>query len=208
MSTKRLRPNLFRGKLWRRLDGTQAAEIAETAVVLPLLFVFVIGVLWFGQMFRYYGTITHAAREGARAAVAPACATCTPLSTTQNVLNAINAVNAAMTDAHVDPTKIAAPTTVPALCSCGTASSSCSSGTVACAISTSPSNVCVQPNVQLSYTAPTTGVGGAGTCGTAVSFSYKYPFHFALPCWPQPCTSLDLDKITLSARAQMRAEKQ
>jgi hypothetical protein len=59
----------------------------------------------------------------------------------------------------------------------------------------------------LSYSSGGTVVG-AGTCGTSVSFSYKYPFHFTLPCWPQPCTSLDLQKIALPAQAQMREETQ
>jgi len=50
---------------------TRGAEIAETAMVLPLVFMMLMAIFWFGQAFRIYGTITHAAREGARAAVAP-----------------------------------------------------------------------------------------------------------------------------------------
>jgi Flp pilus assembly protein TadG len=182
---------------WAR--NTRGSEIAETAMVLPLLFVILLAIFWFGQAFRIYGTITHAAREGARAAVAPACATCT--STNTPVQNATNAVNSALNAGNLSPSLAAAPTAPPNLCICG---SSYPCGSPMACQSASASGVCVQPGVQLSYPSN----GGAGTCGTSVSFTYKYPFHFTLPCWPQPCTSLDLQKITLPAQAEMRLETQ
>jgi Flp pilus assembly protein TadG len=175
--------------------NTRGAEIAETAMILPLLFVFVMAIFWFGQAFRYYGTITHAAREGARAAVAPYCATCAAATTP--VQNAVNAVNSALTAANLSPALAQAPSPVPTLTACGGV------GTISCQ-QFSTSGVCVYPGIQLSSTTQ----GGAGTCGTSVMFTYQYPFHFTLPCWPQPCTSLDLSKITLPAQAQMRLETQ
>ncbi len=192
----------LRSTIWRSLArSTSGAEIAETAMILPLLFVVIMAIFWFGQAFRYYGTITHAARQGARAAVVPACATCTAASTTVMVQNATNAVNNALSAANLDPTQALAPVPPPTLCSCGSAYPC---GSAMTCQNASGSNVCVQPNVQLSYPSQ----GGAGTCGTSVSFGYKYPFHFALPCYPQPCTSLDLNKITLPAQAEMRLETQ
>jgi Flp pilus assembly protein TadG len=187
---------------WRRAAGNAGgAEIAETAMILPLLFVMIMAIFWFGQAFRIYGTVTHAAREGARAAVAPNCATCTVADTVQN---ATNAVNNALTAANLSPTQALAPVPVPVLCACG---SPYPCGSAMQCQNSGSSNVCVQPNVQLSYS---TGgqLNGAGTCGTSVSFGYKYPFHFTLPCYPQPCASLDLQKITLPGQAQMRLETQ
>ena len=62
----------------RRLaDDTSGAEIAEAAAVLPLMFMILLGIFWFGQAFSIYGTITRAAQEGARAGAAPYCTTCT-----------------------------------------------------------------------------------------------------------------------------------
>jgi Flp pilus assembly protein TadG len=188
----------------KRVRSTRASEVAETAMILPLLFVVLIAIYWFGQAFRIYGTITHAARQGARAAVAPACATCAT-SANSSVQNAINAVDNAMAAAHLDPAQLQPWTTSPALCACGSLSSSCLAGTVPCDSSVPSSNVCVQTNVRLSSTTP---FGGAGTCGASVSLNYQYPFHFTLPCWPQPCNSLDLQKITLPAQAEMRSETQ
>jgi Flp pilus assembly protein TadG len=182
---------------WRSVArDTRGSEVAEAAFVLPILFVVLIAIFWFGQAFRTYGTITHAAREGARAAVAPACATCATVnSPTQN---AINAVSAALAAEKLSMSGVQLPVPVPTLLACGSAAA------VQCDNSVPGNNVCVQPNVQLPLITP----GAAGTCGTSVSFGYKYPFHFTLPCWPQPCNSLDLQNLTLPARAQMRVETQ
>ena len=66
-------PNSIRKTTSRLARETRGQEIAEAALVLPIVFMLMLGIFWFGQAFRIYGTITHAAREGARAAVAPLC---------------------------------------------------------------------------------------------------------------------------------------
>jgi Flp pilus assembly protein TadG len=195
--------------LRRLLHETSGSDIVEAAFVLPLLFMVIIGIFWFGQAYRIYNTETHAAMEGARAAVAPACTTCAPLTTTQIDTNAVTAVNNSLAAAHLSPAQLQPSGSTwnpPTLCSCGSTSATCTGGAaVSCDASVSGSNVCVQRNVQLSYT---TISGAAGSCGTSVSFGYQYPVHFTLPCWPQPCTSFDLSKMTLTAQAQMRVETQ
>jgi Flp pilus assembly protein TadG len=188
-------------------------EIAETAMVLPLLFLILIGIYWFGQAFRIYGTITNAARDGARAAVDPACTTCTSIDPTQNAWTVIqNDLNAA----HINSSLLQQPTNPPTLCACsaGGSTSGCSTGTVSC--DSSSNNICVQGVnhagandtlteglVQLSSTAAPTGLtnGGAGECGISVSF--QYPFQFWLPF-----TSLSGRTVNVTAQAQMRAETQ
>src|SRR6266513_1492489 len=54
----------------------RAQEIAEAAVVLPLTMMLLLGIYWFGRVYNIYGTITHAAREGARIATTPALCDC------------------------------------------------------------------------------------------------------------------------------------
>jgi hypothetical protein len=185
------------------------AEIAETAIVLPLLFMVLIGIFWFGQAFHIYGVITQAAREGARAAVAPPCATCS--TTNDPSANAWTAVQTAMQAASLDPTKLQQPNTHPALCNCSpnASTTSCTATTVAC--DSSQTNICVQgvthpggngnppteDNIQLS--AP--GQGGAGECGISVSF--QYPYSFTLPF-----ASISNTTVPVQAQAQMRAESQ
>jgi len=188
----------FGWNISRRLRReTRGAEIAETAVVLPLLFMVLLGVYWFGQAYRIYGTATHAARSGARAAVAPACTTCTALTAAQIAQNAKTAVENTMQAANLNKNQLV-PTsswTPPALCACGSANSSCGTPT---ACEGSVTNVCVQINVQLSYPPQ-----GMGTCGTSVSLRYQYPYHFGIPN-----TSLDLGNMRLPGQAQMRLETQ
>src|SRR5215470_4579634 len=52
------------------------AEVFELALVLPVLLMLVLGIFWIGRAYNVYETITRAAREGARYAVLPSCATC------------------------------------------------------------------------------------------------------------------------------------
>ena len=184
-------------KAWRWFRrNTSGTEIAETAAILPLLFMMLMGIYWFGQAYRTYGTLTHAARAGAEAAVAPACTTCTATTPSSN---AQTAVQNALAAAHLDKNQLVplASWTPPALCDCGSSSSSCAIPKPCDGGLTI--NVCVQENVQLSYSAQ----GGMGTCGTSVSMRYQYPYHFRIPLTP-----LDLGNLQLPGQAQMRSETQ
>jgi Flp pilus assembly protein TadG len=101
-------------KIWRkmnRLSGlsreTSGAEIAEAAVILPLLFMLLFGIMWFARAFNIYTTINRAARQGALAAADYNCATC------GNVLRGTNpgdiqtnVVNPILTASHLDPAQV------------------------------------------------------------------------------------------------------
>lgn len=52
------------------------AELVEAALVISLLLTLLIGTVWIGRAYNLYETITRGAREGARFAAAPSCATC------------------------------------------------------------------------------------------------------------------------------------
>ncbi|MGC1650046.1 MAG: TadE/TadG family type IV pilus assembly protein [Candidatus Sulfotelmatobacter sp.] len=178
--------NSLRSTLQRLGAEVRGAEIAEAAAVLPLMFMMLLGIFWFGQAFSIYGAITRAAQEGARAGAAPYCTTCTganPLAT-----NAVNAVNTAMAASKLDLTLAQPPTTTPVFTACSGGSSSCS---------VSSTNVCVQAPVRLSGVTS----GATGVCGVSVSF--QYPFQFWLPF-----TSLNKQKIWLAASARVRMETQ
>src|SRR6266851_8333402 len=90
------------------LRQDRGSEIAEAAVVLPVLFLLIFSIYWFGQAFSIYGTINHAAREGARTAAVPACASCGAVCTWQGSnmpcdTPVISAVNNALIAAHLRP---------------------------------------------------------------------------------------------------------
>jgi Flp pilus assembly protein TadG len=168
----------------RRLAGeTRGSEIAEAAAVLPIMFMILIGIFWFGQAFSIYGTITRAAQEGARAAAAPPCATCATGSTPST--NAYTAIQNVLVVAKLDPTKMQQPTTTPSLVSC-------TGSTIVVLCDLTPSNVCVQESVQLSSSADS-------VCGMSVSFQYPYRFWL-------PFTSLNKQTINLTATARVRLE--
>jgi Flp pilus assembly protein TadG len=173
-----------RGK-WEVLRDTGASEIAEAALVLPLAFMMLLGIYWFGRAFNIYATINHAAREGARAAVAPTCATCTPLSNAQIVSQATTAVEQALKASSVDPHQIQAYSPLPTtFCGTGTCTAAGVSGNI---------NVCGP--VQLT---PTTS-SYPPVCGTAVLFEYPYQFWL-------PFTSLNQQQFLLKADVQMKGE--
>ena len=185
--------------IWRSLArATRGSQVAETAMILPLFFMIFMAVFWFAQAFRIYGTLTHGARAGAEAAVAPACTTCV---VTIPATNAQTAVQNALAAARLDQSRLVPTTkwTRPNLCAClpNNPNSSCTSTPVLC--DGSVTNVCVQENVQLSYPSQ----GGMGTCGVSVSARYQYAYHF-----PIPFTGLDLGNMLLPGQAQMRVETQ
>ncbi len=181
------------GLVARLVQEASGAEIAEAAAVLPLMFMIVVGIFWFGQAFSIYGTITRAAQEGARAGAASTCTTCVAGSGVDT--NAYNAVEAALVAAKLDASKARQPLVVPTFNACSTTVIT-GSGSVGCDNSVS-SNVCIQSGVQLSNT---TG-GATGVCGISVSF--QYPFQFWLPF-----TALNKQQIWINAAAQVRMENQ
>lgn len=175
--------------LRRFIHDTHGAEIAEAAAVLPLMFMILLGIFWFGQAFSIYGVITRAAQEGARAAALPYCATCTGSTTAVN--NAVTTVQNTLSTANLDPTRARPPVTTPFFSACGNSSG----GSASCS---SPStNMCVQTPVQLSNTSS----GATGVCGVSVSF--RYPFQFWLPF-----TSLNNQQVWMTASARVRLENQ
>jgi len=176
----------------RQLGSTDGAEIAEAALVLPLVFMLLLGIVWFGRAFNIYSTITQAAQQGAITAARPACATCTqanPWGSTNFPDNATvqGAVEAVLKSSNLDPAQIPAnPPPSPTSCT--------SPPTIPC--TTTADNITICRQVLLN---PPASATQPAQCGTLVSF--QYPFKFYLPF-----TSLNLQQIVLSAQAQSRME--
>lgn len=178
-------------KILRRLLGeTRGAEIAEAAAVLPVMFMIVLGIFWFGQAFRIYGTITRAAQDGARAAAAPTCITCAVCNGACAATNASNAVQAGLQAAHLDPSSIR-PLTGPNKWSPPNMVDCVSGGAVTC---NNQGGVCVQTHVLLVNAASTEPV-----CGVSVSFEYPYQFWL-------PFTTLNQQKLQLKAVGRVGME--
>jgi len=181
-------------RLRKLVTATTGSEIAEAALVLPIFFMIMLGIYWFGRAFNTYATINHAAREGARLGTAQTCATCGATPNQQPTADQIAAqVKQSLQASSLDPgqvTNVGEPATRAA----------CGGGTTACQVPGVVGNpqICVYYNVQLPNSLPPSG-SGAPACGVSVQF--QYPYQFTLPF-----TSLNMQKIMLNAGVQMKGE--
>jgi Flp pilus assembly protein TadG len=179
-------------RLWHRIrPETRGSQIAEAALVMPLMFTLLLGIYWFGRAYNVYATITHAAQEGARAATALSCAVCgnSPLTANQVADRVKQTLQASKLDPALMPA--GASRITPLFCQCG--DPGCQNFPPVACNSSSP-QVCVQFDVQLDTPNP-----GPPSCGVVVSFQYPYQFYL-------PFTSLNQQLITLKAQSQMRGE--
>jgi hypothetical protein len=178
------------GKLKKLATGTRGSEIAEAALVLPIFFMLMLGIYWFGRAFNIYSTINHAAREGARLGAASTCATCGANPNIQPTANQIaDQVTQALQASHLDPLQVT---------NLGATHTACGGGTVSCTLpGAGRPQLCVYYNMQLPNTLPP--ASGASACGVSVEFQYPYRFYF-------PFTSLNMQQIMLNAGVQMSGE--
>jgi len=171
-----------------RLGSADGAEIAEAALVLPLVFMLLLGIVWFGRAFNIYSTITQAAQQGAVTAARATCATCATPNTFPTDAAVQNAVEAVLKSSSLDTTQILVNPNPAAPLFC--------TNPPAGPCTTTGDNITVCRNVLLN---PPAGGTQLPQCGAIVSF--QYPFKFYLPF-----TSLNLQQIILPAQAQSRME--
>jgi hypothetical protein len=100
-----MKPRNYRDIALRDESG---AEMAELAFVMPLLFMLLFGIMWFGRAFQIYSTVNQAARAGAEAAVVPTCASCGDTFNIDPVSIKTTAVDPILRAAHLDPTQVQA----------------------------------------------------------------------------------------------------
>jgi len=178
-------------RIARQFTTTEGSEIAEAALVLPVVFMLILGIVWFGRAFNIYSTITQAAQQGAIAAARDSCATCPngnlPGNNAAAADSAVLAVLKASSLATGQIKQWEANNPTPGV-------QPCPAPTPAPACSVTGNHVWVCSSVLLnSSTEP------APQCGAMVSF--QYPFTFYLPF-----TSLNLQQVVMSAQAQSRME--
>jgi hypothetical protein len=182
-------------RLRKLVAGTLGSEIAEAALVLPIFFMIMLGIYWFGRALNVYATINHAAREGALlgSAQTSACPTCggrgpnvtaTPSQIADQVKQALQA-------SSLDPTQVQ---------NLGAARAACGGGAASCQTpGAGEPQICVYYNVELQSAASLPLNSGVPACGISVEFQYPYQFSF-------PFTSLNMQKIMLNAGVQMKGQ--
>ena len=84
--------------------------LLEAAFVVSLLLTLLIGIFWLGRGYNTYQTITRAAREAARFAIAPSCATCGNAYPTDAEVR--NRITTALQASSLDPARVS-PNPIP-----------------------------------------------------------------------------------------------
>jgi len=166
-------------RLKRFLRDSGGSEIAEAALVLPLMFTILLGIFWFGRAYNVYATIARAAQEGASVAATSTCGSCgNAPATTANIASA---VTTAMRVSRLDPTQISNnPLSSPTGCTNYAHDTQ--------------NNIDIYRNVQLNP-----GSAGPAQCGVIVTFHYPYQFYL-------PFTSLNMQRINMTAAAERQME--
>ncbi|MGB0044109.1 MAG: TadE/TadG family type IV pilus assembly protein [Terriglobales bacterium] len=195
-------------RVMRKLGNTDGAEIAEAALVLPLVFMLLLGIVWFGRAYNIYSTIQQAAQQGAITAARSTCATCGDAQAAVGSVTACPsatptvacAVAAVMQASNLDPTQIKLP---PAPnCAVGLPCAACPQPPFppggGCPAPTS-GNIYVCQNVQLNPVGSGVTQTQPTQCGSVVSFQYPFQFYF-------PGTSLNMSTVLMTAQAQSRME--
>ncbi|MBI2819855.1 MAG: pilus assembly protein [Acidobacteria bacterium] len=96
------RPHLGPCRRWT--TGEKGSEIVEGALVITILLTFLIGIIWIARGYNVYQTMNRAAREGARFAVLPSCATCGNAYPADSDVQAI--IDAVLLSDNLDPTQV------------------------------------------------------------------------------------------------------
>jgi Flp pilus assembly protein TadG len=96
---KEISPRVRTAFLRRLSSDTRGTELLEFAMVLPVVVMLLMGMVWMGRAVSVYQALGRAAREGARVALAPTCATC---GDSNNYGAAVTAVNNALTAASLN----------------------------------------------------------------------------------------------------------
>jgi len=163
------------------------SEIAELAMVLPVMMLVFLGIFWIGRSYNIYSTVNHAAREGARVAVEPPCGTCGTTWDSAAVLNAVDsAVSNSLRADRLNPAAIKAPNPVPS-------PQNCPGLTATCTATSHNITVCTNALVTPITASPQ-------ECGVLVEFTYP------LDLTPIPLMSA-FGTAQIAARAQMRSEQ-
>jgi Flp pilus assembly protein TadG len=172
------------------LTKESGQEIAEAALVLPILFLILLAIFWFGRAFNIASTVERAARHGIQTAAQPSCASCgNTLSTAAQIVASVSSV---LQNDHLDPANLT--TYSPPFACTATPAPTCtaplSNVTICTGVPLTCGNVACQ--------SPPVACGTDAAVGERVSFGYQFT---------TPLPIANLGAITLPASAQTAAEQ-
>ena len=170
-------------------EREKGAEIAEFAVVFPLFLALLFALIWCGRALSVYGTITRAAREGTRFALAPSCASCAPANTPPTDPEVVSVISGSLQATGMDPSTVKAysPPSGVTFCTTGIPTGC-----------TTTKNIQICRGVQLNSTSP------PQQCGVVVSYAYPVPLAFSMQTEMGPL--LKIPPVTVATSVQMTEE--
>jgi TadE-like protein len=183
--------------LWFRFVAkTYGAEIAELAIVMPLVFTLILGIYSFGRAYNIYSTVTRAAQDAARLAATPVCANCSqpscPGPPTQFPCDATvtQLIADELRSSNLDPNQVSELAL--------TTRGGCPPPAGTTTTCTAPALPGTTAKVDICRDVVFNSSGTTRACGTTVSFQYQYEFV--------PVPFIRMNSFGIPARAQVRTE--
>ena len=172
------------------LEQDSGQTLVEAALILPVLFLILLGIFWFGRAFNIVSTLERAAQQGIQVNSHQTCATCTPSNSAATNAQIVSAIVTSLQNDHLKAVNLTAYTP-PFACTAGTPPT-CTTlqGVVICSgvPLTCGTAQCKSPPI---------ACGANPELGVRVSFGYTFNSPFPLAGLPG---------LTLHASAQSQPE--
>jgi hypothetical protein len=88
------------------LERDSGQTLVEAALILPVLFLILLGIFWFGRAFNILSTLERAAAEGIQVNTHQTCASCTPSNTAATDAQIVSAIVSALQADHLKPVNL------------------------------------------------------------------------------------------------------
>jgi TadE-like protein len=170
------------------LTRESGQEIAEAALVLPILFTILLAIFWFGRAFNITATLERAAKQGIENFAHPTCVSCG--NTFPTNAQVVATVSSVLQDDHLSPANLTSYPTPFACLATPAPSCTTSSGVETC---TGVPLTCGTVLCQ----SPPVACGSNPSLGVRVSFGYQFT---------SPLPIANLPAMTLHASAQSQLE--
>lgn len=172
------------------LEQDSGQTLVEAALILPILFLILLGIFWFGRAFNIASTVERAAAKGIQVNSHQTCATCSPSNTAATNAQIVAAIVAALQDDHLKTVNLTPY--MPAF--------SCNAGTPPTCTTLQGVGICRGVPLTCGTTqcqSPPIACGANAELGVRVSFGYNFNSPFPLA---------NLTGLTLHASAQSQPE--
>lgn len=177
----------------RRLHDDAGQELVEAAIVLPIIFLILFAIFWFGRAFNIIGTLERAARAGLQSATHLTCASCVPANASATPGAVATSINSVLQADHLQIGKITSYSP-PYACTGSSPAPVCTTLSNNAQVCTGVPLTCGGASCQ----SPPVACGTNPALGTRISFAYQFD---------APLPFINLTAFTIPASAQSEPEQ-